>query len=231
MKPASAYGSLAAVLLTLAVPRAGATGISPSDFARIMPTPGLYRIDTDGASARLPSMGMRTELRRDGASGTETDRTIVNGTSSTTVHQGHGPVTRCVTLHNTSAPLTLPSACKMQSTSLIKDGLVHKAQCPHGSSTLTIQRLDSDTWEYRTEVVTTAGGGVPNPLSDPAMQRQMAAARASAAEVLKRQRLAVKSPGEVAALQAALSQLQGATPMRSRSRERWTRISDHCGAP
>lgn len=243
--------------LTLSLYAQAAAAMPGVDYAKVMPPPGLYRIDSEGSFGWNAAPGVAVQQKIDGATGAMVDRRTAGGASSERVYKGSGAVTHCVKLVNKQAmalPAALAGNCQVQSTSAIKDGVVHQAACPGGATTLTVLRIDSDTWEYRTEVQT--GGATPTlataikPVLEhtalhgataderakaaqqlkelPAMQDKMTAERAAAADIFNKQLKAAKSPQEVAALKAALAQLQGGVPMHSQSRERWTRIGNIC---
>lgn len=256
MKHSIGNGALGALILTMAAQ--AATGAPAGDVAQLMPPPGLYRIDSEGQFGWQQAPGITVQQKVDGASGTTVDRRSAGGAVSERVYQGSGAVTHCVKFSNKQAvalPAALGGACKLQSTSVGKDSVVHQASCPDGQTSVTVKRIDADTWEYQTSLQVN-GSAAPSlaaavkPVLEhkavhgatqaerdqaaqqlkalPAMQAQMTAERGAAAEVLAKALKAAKSPQEAAGIKAALASLQGTLPMHAEQRERWTRIGNVC---
>ena len=226
-----------------------------------LPTPGLYRIDSD-SNVSWPGAAAGFNTRKDGASGDTVTRTHANGaTDAGQLRKGKGPVTHCVDAPiGAGAPLSpglLPIAgCAEQSTTATADGMVHKAKCPSGTTTLTIRKIDSMTWDYVTVVEMNSGGADMNSmrpvlehqakhaatsearekatkqLADlPRLQGETNKQQAAAAEMFAKAERTAKTPEEAAMYRASLAMLQGKTPLLNAARtQRWTRIADSCAS-
>ncbi len=224
-----------------------------------MPPPGLYRIDSDTSMNLAPNAVARQ--RQDGASGDTAARNRVNGkTGGEQLYKGSGPVTHCVKTQVGQGAALPPdfavAACGKQTTAVVANAIVHTAQCPSGSTKLTIRRLDQASWEYVTEASVRGGGPADlntlRPMLEqmakhganaeerakaarqlaalPQLQEQTNAKRAETIAQLSKSQANAKTAEEAAALKAALQQLQrGGSPVGGNSRVRWTRIGDSCG--
>lgn len=242
--------SVAALLLSVAMTAQAA------DIYVNFPPPGLYRIDTD-ATMNWPIHGAGMRQSEDGATGDVVKRSYADGHASVDQHfQGKGPITLCRPPR--VAVTELPVACREHSVTRIKDGLVLKGICPSGTTTLTIHKLDANTWDYVsvTSLVQSPTGpdltGIRRILEQtaksaptaeerakaekqlaelPAMQREMSKSSAMTMESLEKIARTAKTPEEAAMIKSAMDTQGGKKPMmEATSRQRWTRIADSCAA-
>lgn len=233
------------VLLLVAGPAIGAE----------LPPLGLYQIDSDGTMA-FAGNPAQVRIATDGANGDQTAHYSANGATSTRQFKGNGPVTYCV---KSVTGGTLPpqaNACKLQSTTQLKDAFVHAVSCPFGKLTLTVRQLDKTHWEYINEVDMVTTGAAPNlsalvPMLEqqaehgatpkeraearrqlaqlPQMQKEGDAAYAQTIARMQQELRTATDPKERAAIQASLAAMAPGIPtMKTRSRTVWTRISDSC---
>jgi hypothetical protein len=234
---------------------AGAS-ISVSDFKRIMPPPGLYRIDSDGTLTQAAGTVRQTQ---DGASGDVSTQTSSGGSSYRREFKGDAPVTHCVPLRSASEAV-LPQimsggACKTISTTVAGDTIVHTAQCATGPVTNTIRKLGGDVWEITNQISMSPVAGAPDlnnmrPLLEqmaqhgtpeerakasetlaklPQLQRQMNSERAQVSSEMAQALAKAKTPEEAAALRSAMQAMQQTgSNMEGHSLQRWTRIGNSC---
>ncbi len=230
--------------------------ISVSEFKRIMPPPGLYRIDSDGLVNQAAGSFRQTE---DGASGDVTTRVSSGGASHQQNFKGNGPITHCVPLRQTGV-VTLPpvmagGVCQTLSAKVDGDSIVHVAQCATGPVTNTIRKLGGDEWEITNQVSMSPVAGAPDlnslrPMLQqmaqhgtpeerakasetlaklPQLQHQMNAERSQAAAELAKAQANAKTPEEAAAIAQAMQAMQQTgSKMDATGRQRWTRISNSC---
>lgn len=162
----------------------------------ILPTPGLYQIDSDASHSMLGGL-IKNEQQVD-ASGTIRSRTVADGRGSDLPAVSGEPNRRCVQPRRDDgrgvvAQLANLQRCPKQSQQFVgKNKLVHSAQCPDGNVTLTITKVDGNIWEFETRhELTKVGGTVDLGYLRPALEHKArngatAAERAEAAEHLKR---------------------------------------------
>ena len=241
--------------LALAAPPAGAA-VPAAEFKRIMPPPGLYRIDTDSSTSQP---GVAVQQHQDGASGDASTRTSVNGGSYRQDFKGSAPQTYCMPAASaaTLPPELAGSACHTVSTDVNGDSIVHVAQCASGRTTVTVRKLGTDSWafEHRISMVPVAGApslnglrpmleqmaqhGTPEQRTKaaaalaqlPQQQAQMDAGRAGTLAALAKAQARAGSPQEAAAYAQGMQAMQHTgTAMDSLSRQRWTRIGNSCDA-
>lgn len=252
--PAAALALLAGGLS--AGPAWAGVSISVSEFKRIMPPPGLYRIDSDGTMTQ--SAGTVRQIQ-DGASGDVSTQTSSGGGSYRRDFKGDAPVTQCVPARPANA-VVLPQmmaggACKTISTTVAGDTIVHTAQCATGPVTNTIRKLGGDVWEITNQVSMSPVAGAPDlnnmrPLLEqmakhgtpeertnaaetlaklPQLQRQMNAERAQVSAEMTQALARAKTPEEAAAVRSAMQAMQQTgSKMEADSQQRWTRISNSC---
>jgi hypothetical protein len=259
MMPRLAIRAGALALLALGQPAGQAwagVSISVSEFKRIMPPAGLYRVDSDGLVNQAAGSFRQTE---DGASGDVTTRISSGGASHQQHFKGSGAITRCVPLLPAGA-VTLPpvmagGVCKTLSTRVDGDSIVHEAQCATGPVTNTIRKLGGDEWEIINHVRMSPVAGAPDlnhlrPLLQqmaqhgtpeerarasetlaklPQMQRQMNAERAQVSAEMAKAQASARTPEEAAAIAQAMQAMQQTgSNMDATGRQRWTRISNSC---
>ncbi len=218
--------------------------VSQAELLRILPPPGLYRIDKDASTSHIASgMGAREE-RRDGV-------LTVTGNSgdghSTHRQYAQPQETTCVAVRNLNAPLLPPTSvssatCKTLSTSVSGSSLIHTAQCQTGRLTLTITRLDDQQWEYRHDVEWGAGGVAKNNMESlRPMLEQMARSAPNEADRQKAREALAKLPQLQAQAATSTAAARNATQMMENQASlppqykdigiaRWTRIGNNCGS-
>lgn len=250
-------------------------GVTPAlvyatDLSSSLPRPGLYRIDMDGTFT-MPVGGMKAGFRQrtDGNTGDVVANQFGNGERTPDqFYKGNGPATLCIkpyVIDSTSDAATIAAitkvaaACPDQSTVYTSDGYIHKANCATSEMTLTVKKIDTDTWEYTTETTmfqSTAGpdvngmrfiaenmaknGATPAERDKarkllaelPEMQKKMSQGQIDAIAQMKEAQRTAKTPEEAAMLRTALARMTGQTPtVTAFSKERRTRISNSCDVP
>ncbi len=250
-------------LMLAALTALARTSAGPSNPANYPPA-GLYQSDTDGTITTLNSpTPISSHLRTDGKTGDTVSYQTGDGIRTPDrLIKGKGPVTLCqaeikagTSLAATRALAAL-ATCPDQTTNYNEDGYVHKANCATSELTLTVQKIDTDTWEFTTETTTfqsVAGpdisgvrfmleqmvknGATAKERADaskqlaelPEMQRKISEGQASMIANLKEEARKAKNPEEAAMLTNALTKLTGRTPLQHAiGKERRTRISNFC---
>lgn len=249
------FYSLVSLLCTAGACLAADNAASVSDFKRIMPPPGLYRVDSDGQVNQANGSSFRQI--EDSASGDVTTRVSSGGSSHQQDFKGSGPITHCVPAGAaTLPPVMAGSVCKTLSTQVDGDSIVQVAQCATGPITNTFRKLGGDAWEITTQVrmAPVAGGpdlnqlrpmleqmalhGTPEERAKaskalaelPQQQAQMNAGRAQAMAELAKAQANARSPEEAAALAQSMQAMQQTgTTMNATGRQRWIRIGNSCG--
>ncbi|MET3119957.1 hypothetical protein AAKU64_004205 [Undibacterium sp. GrIS 1.8] len=235
---------------------------SAASSEQMLPPAGLYRIDSDNkASTQAPGHSADVRLSEDGSNGNTTTSIKADGyEAGNQLYKGKGPLTYCVKPRVIGVvppyALTALGSCHEQSTTITEYGVIHKANCPPGATTVTIRKLDTTTWEYVTVVAPaqSPGGMDLNSLRPvlenaakngataearnkaakqlaelPQMQDEMSKKRAVAMEGLIKAEHNAKTPEEAAAFSMAIATLKGKKTMGEVTRkERWTRIADSC---
>ena len=250
-------------LMLAALPALARTSAGPTNPANYPPA-GLYQSDMDGTITILTGpTPMSSHLRTDGKTGDTISYQTGNGQRTPDrLIKGKGPITLCQSEIKPGIPLAATQAlaalatCPDQTTSYNEDGYVHKAKCVTSEMTLTVQKIDTDTWEFTTETTTflssTApdisgmrlmleqiikNGGSEKKIADarkqlaelPETQRKISEAQAGMIAQFKEQASAAKTPEERAMFKSALVKLTGRTPLQQAiSKERRTRISNFC---
>lgn len=240
---------------------APATPATPATRAaqQELPPPGLYRVDSDARIQHKAAPHATTTIHTDGGSGDQVSRSVVAGIDGgRQVARGGAPVTQCVRAGTPALPPALgKAACKTESTTRTKDGVVHLASCPTGKLSLKVRRLDDRTWEYITEMDMSTGS-TPNldgtrtmlemaargaakaqdraeaarALAElPRMQAGMDRERAGAEAALQQALADARTPQEAALVRQAMARIHGRVPIQTRDRTTLTRIADHCTAP
>lgn len=219
MMSARIFKYCGALALMLGGALAGSSGYCASVQA-ILPTPGLYQIDSD-ASHELAGGRIRNEQQVDGASGAIRSRTVAGGRTHDMSAAGTGSNRRCVQPQKNSASgllaqLDVLENCPKQTQQFIgQNKLVHLAECPSGSVTVSITKIDNRTWEFETRHQASTIGGVPDlaglraPLEQQARRGATTAERAEAAALARQLPAAQKEldrqrSEQRAVLQAAL---------------------------
>ncbi|MRW90370.1 hypothetical protein GJ699_10265 [Duganella sp. FT80W] len=214
--------------LGLGASAGAAESVSQADLLRILPPPGLYRIDKDGSTTHIASgMGAHEEHRND-------IRTVTsNAGDGTSVRQQYADrqETACVPVRNLNAPVMPPAfgsaTCKTLSTSVNGNQLIHTAQCQTGRMTLTITRLDDQQWEYRHEGEWGAGGSAKNNLTSlRPMLEQMARSAPNEADRKKAREALAKLPQQ----QAEADQKIAAAVAAARQAERNAKTPEEAAA-
>jgi hypothetical protein len=232
---------------------------STADMLRIMPPPGLYRIDiieADFAHLHGP-------LKTHSVQANNIIITTYEGPESkvTAPAIAAPQPTICVPPRRTGPPaLRLDvEVCKTISTTASGDTLSHVAQCKHSRISHTTKLLPGKQWE-----ITDAadwGGGMPDPKALRAMvenlarngateadrkqakallnqvpriqaeaEQQMAAALAGAQQSVRDARTAEDRAGALRAVKMMQNPDSVPPQFRSIGTSRWTRIGDNCGA-
>lgn len=184
------------MLLGLNAGAAAADNVTQADLTRILPPPGLYRVEDDATMTHL-SNGMSV---RDQSNQSGTLATYHSPDGHTAQQQiNHPQATICVPLRKANAPL-LPiamgtAACKTLSTTVSGDTLSHEAQCAIGRTAFTITRLGNDQWEYTDDNEWGAGGMARNnPAAMRPMVEQMARNAPTEADRTKARQLLAQLP-------------------------------------
>jgi hypothetical protein len=204
------------------------------------PTPGLYRVDSDGSmkydkgSVRIAGNGA------DGAGVIEGQ--AVDKALDRRVVPASGPVTICMPARPVNGGLPLPnSGCRAGAPVVGPQGATYTAACGFMDLTTVVRKLDAKTWEYKVTSVERLGAAGLARLPDFAAQRKMfeqsaknaptAEERADAASVLSNWAEYVAEARASAAEAADLPQ-QDRIPQERRSTlvTRLTRIADSCSA-
>ena len=252
-------------LVLFALPSQAQTAAGPTNPANYPPA-GLYQSDIDGTITMLAGpTPISSHLRTDGKTGDTVSYQTGDGIRTPDrLFKGKGPVTLCqAEISSAAAMSAVPKAalaaladCPDQTTSYNENGYVHKAICPTSETILTVQKIDTDTWEFTTETTTfqsatgpdTSGmrfmleqmiknGATAKERSDaskhlaelPEMQRKISEEQASMIANLKEEARKAKNPEEAAMLTNALAKLTGRTPLQhASSKETRTRISNFC---
>lgn len=258
------YSAIGNLMLS-ALPVLAQSSAGPSNPANYPPA-GLYQSDMDGTITMLAGpTPISSHLRTDGKTGETVSYQTSNGIRTPDrLFKGKGPVTLCqakikagTTLADVpKAALAALAACPDQSTSYNEDGYVHKAICPASEMTLTVQKIDSDTWEFTTETTmfqSVAGpdisgmrlmleqmikhGATEKQRADaskqlaelPEMQRKISEGQKSTIESLEKGAREAKNSEEAAMFKNALAKMTGRTPLQhASSKETRTRISNFC---
>lgn len=133
-----------------------------ADLLRILPPPGLYRIESSDATTSVGSMGLSTREQQSDDTYTRTDRST---DGQVVRRQSRAPLaTTCVPPRRAGVPVLPPkqsqATCKNISSNISGDTLVLVAQCQTGRLTQTIRRVGDDQWEFGVD--TEFGGGRPD---------------------------------------------------------------------
>jgi hypothetical protein len=253
------------ILMLSAVPALAQRAAGPTNPANYPPA-GLYQSDIDGTITMLAGpTPVSSHLRIDGKTGDTVSYQTGNGIRTPDrLIKGKGPVTLCQAEIKTGtalaaapkAALAALAACPDQTASYNKDGYVHKAICATSEMTLTVQKIDTDTWEFNTETTMFQSAAGPDisgmrfmleqmiknsatekERSDarkhlaelPEMQRKIPEGQKSTIESLEKGAREAKNPEEAALFTNALAKMTGRTPFQhASSKERRTRISNFC---
>ena len=245
-----AFGACALALLLL--DSASATAISDA-----MPTPGLYRIDTDGTIKAHPYGGapLRNRIETDGKTGNTTATVSGPGQNPITrQYAGTGEQTYCMKSLAVVAPPT--AGCVSPPGKITKDGMVMENKCGYLDATTTIRKIDDKTWEYTTKTVMRNQNQAQAMQDNAAGMRMMMENMAKNAATPEDREKARQALAQLPAMTAQLKQQQAQVdamqpqidahraeaesrgmvmPADNRTREiigvqRWTRIADHCDA-
>ncbi|HEX8405582.1 MAG TPA: hypothetical protein VF670_13260 [Duganella sp.] len=233
--------------------------VSTADMLRIMPPPGLYRIDIiEDDFAHLDGPLKTHSLQTNDVITT----TYEGPESKVTAPAIAAPQpTVCVPPRRTGPPaLRLGmEVCKTISTTASGDMLSHVAQCKHSRISHTTRRLSGKQWK-----ITDAadwGGGMPDPKALRPMvenlarngateadrkqakalltevpriqadaEQQMAAALAGAQQAVRNARTAEDRAGALRAVEMMQNPDSVPPQFRAISTSRWTRIGDNCAA-
>lgn len=159
------------ILLSLSASASAADHVTQAELLRILPPPGLYRVEGDATATHLATgMSVRDQDNDAGTLATYT------GSDGKSVQQqiNHTRDNICVPPRKANAPLPLTSmgtaACKTLSATVSGDTLSHSAQCATGRIAFTVTRLGNNQWEYTNEDEWGAGGLARN---NPAAMRPM----------------------------------------------------------
>ena len=154
---------LATLAATMTAAAGAADAISEADMRRILPPPGLYRVDASTGTTTVVPMGLSIDDQQSGDVATQTHRGPDGQVLSRTISAAQE--TTCVPPPRPGVPFPLPrhgpSICKNISSTVTGDTLKLVAQCQTGRLTQTIQRLADNQWE--TSVDTEFGGGRLDP--------------------------------------------------------------------
>ncbi|MES2048967.1 MAG: hypothetical protein V4447_11245 [Pseudomonadota bacterium] len=256
------YSAISSLIFAV-VPALAQAAAGPSNPANYPPA-GLYQTDMDSTITMLAgSASISTHLRTDGKTGDAVSYQTGNGQRTPDrLFKGKGPITLCQaeikagTALAATPALAALAACPNQSTSYNENGYVHKAICPASEMTLTVQKIDTDTWEFTTDTTTFQNPTGPDisgmrfileqtikngatekeraaaskQLAElPEMQRKISEGQANMIAKLKEKARTAKDPEEAAMLTNALAKLSGRTPLQHAiGKERRTRISNFC---
>jgi hypothetical protein len=142
-----------AILLGMALQAAAAEHPTEADLLRILPPPGLYRIETSDATTSVASVGQSTRHQQSNDINTRTSRTP-DGQVLSQKSSAPQPTT-CVPPRRAGVPIVPPkqnqATCRNISNSINGDTLVLVAQCQTGRLTQTISRVRDDQWEFSTD--------------------------------------------------------------------------------
>lgn len=253
---------LVTTLATLLAVGAGVAdaAISPAEFNKVAPPPGLYRIDSDG-TMRMPDDGATIRQQNNGASGDVRVTATQDGKVQQRDYKGAGGQTYCMPPR--SGKVELPpgmasAACKNISESVTATTIVTESQCSIGKLKITMRKLGGDKWEmlHEADTKTSPGGSNMNamrPMLENAaknaptaeqraqakqlladLPKQQAAMEAQLAETraeLIKEQASASSAAEKAEIAKQLQAMdQGGPLMHTSSRSLWTRIGDSCAA-
>lgn len=139
-----------ATLLCMVFDAAAAERATEADLLRILPPPGLYRIESLDATTSVADVGQSTRRQHANDIDTRTSRTpegrVLSQKSSLP------QPTICVPPRRAGMPIAppkqSPATCKNISNSINGDTLVLVAQCQTGRLTQTIARVRDDQWDF-----------------------------------------------------------------------------------
>jgi hypothetical protein len=196
----------------------GMAGAAPAPAG--LPTPGLYRIDSEVVTANhnagMPATS--TTTRTSGASGNSISTSTIQGQASTTRKAtGAHASTYCM---QAGEQIVLPGQgeCTASPATATKEGLIVNTHCAFMDTTTTVRKIDDKTWQM------TSHSAQHHALDS---TDGMAGMRRAIEKTAKYGR----TPQEREKAQAALAQMpseKSTQGMNIDSVQRWTRIADQC---
>nr|WP_315402272.1 hypothetical protein [uncultured Duganella sp.] len=139
-----------ATLLCAVLDAAAAERATEADLLRILPPPGLYRIESLDATTSVASAGQSTRRQEADDIATRTIRTPEGRVLSQKSNLPQPTI--CVPPRRAGMPVVpprqSPATCRNLSNSINGDTLVLVAQCQTGRLTQTIRRLREEQWEF-----------------------------------------------------------------------------------
>lgn len=211
----------------------------PADF---MPPPGLYRIEMDtNIATTLAGITGVHRIQTDGSTGAESSSGKVSGGAWTQgiTMPGNGPVTSCVkSVKGATSTAGLSGAgCISKGGALEAGAWVIRQQCGTQKVEVSIRKINSAVWEYKTVAIQPNVGSAASAKSTAeAVLAQMIWARDHAPKEEDRKKYAALV-AEYEAMEddapepggsPAGSQPAGALHRNTVSVQKWTRIADQC---
>jgi hypothetical protein len=144
--------------LACALTALAAQAAKPPAPSEHVPPPGLYRIndiDSEGKHNLPRGEVLKTEGRRDGASGDETHTSSVFGASGTSQVAGDGRTTMCIPAPKGELPQSMPAVpgCSSAPGVAVPGGMRATMHCAFGDTTITTRRLNQNTWQFESQTV------------------------------------------------------------------------------
>ena len=196
--PLPAPMTLRATAAVLLAASAGAACAASAALTNAYPTPGLYRIDTQGSLQHMRGgvAELSQQYTQEGAGGSVQLKGARAGSAPVTTHYaGQGPANVCIKPLPATGAMPAASSCKTSAPIVGPGSLQYTSVCGGMKLTTAIRKIDDKTWEYR--IVTS---GAPAPTSG---QQDFAGMR----RVLAEQAKTAATPKERADAAAMLAQM------------------------
>jgi hypothetical protein len=141
---------IATVAAVLMLQLAAASAAAAAPVADNLPTPGLYRVDSDGTSTNRD--GTTVQQKNDGATGGSSLRAQApGGVVFNRGFPGDGPKQICIGARAANGGVPLPAmlasqGCKGSPPVTGPNGTTYSSRCDAADTTTVVRKVDAKTW-------------------------------------------------------------------------------------
>lgn len=217
-----------------------------------LPTPGLYKVDSDATITNYGPHGSKTHVRLQQPSSGDVTATWTgpeNASATRTIQNGEASNV-CIPPRDKSKPAFVPptsASCETTAPSKTKLGWVLKSKCSFADITTTIRQIDAKTWEFENHVLQSmmpsaagnaaAMGGMRAMLENAAKNALTEKERNEAKKNLEQlpalEAQMAKQGAQIDAMKPQIEKMQAkhgvvAKPRETVSKAKWIRIADVC---
>jgi hypothetical protein len=229
---------IATVAAVLMLQWAAASAAAAAPVADDLPTPGLYRVDSDGTS--IYRDGTTVQQKNDGATGGGSLRAQApGGVVFNRGFTGDGPKQICIGARAANGGLPLPAmlasqGCKGSPPVTGPNGTTYSSRCDAADITTVVRKVDAKTWEMKVAINEHFGA---KGMVDFDQQRKMFETSAKNATTPEDRADAeytlshweeFKADLRESAAETGAAGAPGASKRTSAMVSRWTRIGDSC---